>query len=392
MSIKKELSDCCGCTACASICNHNAITMEPDALGFLYPKVDISKCTDCGLCENVCAFNDNYDISQNLTEPQCYGARHKNMQEIETSRSGATFVAISDWILKQDGVVYGVGYTEHFRVVHKRATRKDERDEFKGSKYVQSDLGTVFRQVNTDLKEGHIVLFTGTPCQTAGLHSYISKKLRTNLYLVDIVCHRVPSPYMWRDYLIYLEKRMGSEISWVNFRDKQSYGWNSHKETFKFVNGEVRGKTSFTFLFYKSIMLRHSCGKCHFANTRHPSDITLADFWGWEKINQDINADNKGISLILINTEKGKQLFAAAKNDLNYIPAELQNCMQPNMQSPTETHPKRMQFEDDYIKKGFDYVYYKYGKDNWAYKIRHSFYWVYATIREYKNALINQLK
>lgn len=229
--------DCCGCTACASICAHDAITMKPDALGFLYPEVDTSKCVDCGLCDKVCAFNDNYDRSLNLPKPETYGARHKDMNEVETSRSGAAFIAISDWILAQGGVVYGAGYTDHFRVVHKRATNKEERDEFKGSKYVQSDLTGVFRLVKQDLKDGLIVLFSGTPCQTAALNSYIGKKLRENLYLVDIVCHGVPGPNIWRDYLAYLEKKQGDKIVWVNFRDKQLFGWAAHRESFKFLNG-----------------------------------------------------------------------------------------------------------------------------------------------------------
>lgn len=233
----KDKADCCGCTACASICPKDAITMEPDTLGFKYPNVDLSKCIDCGLCEKVCAFNENYDKSLNLKEPEIYAARHKDMHEIETSRSGAAFIAISDRILEKCGVVYGAGYADHFRVVHKRATTKEERDEFKGSKYVQSDLNGVFRQVKKDLKEGLTVLFSGTPCQTSGLASYVGKKLRENLILVDIVCHGVPGPYMWRDYLDYLEKKQGSKICWVSFRDKQKYGWAAHKETFKFVKG-----------------------------------------------------------------------------------------------------------------------------------------------------------
>ena len=137
-------ADCCGCTACASICTHNAIKMIPDALGFLYPVVDESKCVQCGLCEKVCAFNNHYDVSLNLPQPEAYGARHKDINEVETSRSGAAFIAISDWILENEGVVYGAGYTDHFRVVHKRAITKEERDEFKGSKYVQSDLTGIF--------------------------------------------------------------------------------------------------------------------------------------------------------------------------------------------------------------------------------------------------------
>ncbi len=234
-------ADCCGCTACASICAHDAITMQPDKLGFLYPKVDITKCVECGLCEKVCAFNDNYDKSLNVEKPQAYAVRHKSMDEIATSRSGAAFIAISDYFLERGGVVYGVGFKDHFRVVHKRATTKAERDEFKGSKYVQSDLTGIFRQVRKDLKDGLLVCFSGTPCQTAGLNSYVGKKLRENLFLVDIVCHGVPSPLVWEDYLNYLENKYGSDISYVNFRDKSKFGWIAHKETFKFVKwGGVR--------------------------------------------------------------------------------------------------------------------------------------------------------
>ena len=211
--------------------------MEPDALGFLYPQVHTDLCVDCGQCESVCAFNDHYDTSLNLPRPLVYGARHKDMSQVETSRSGAAFIAISDHILEQGGVVYGAGYKDHFRVCHKRATTKEERDEFKGSKYVQSDLTGIFRQVKRDLKAGLLVLFSGTPCQTAGLNAFIGKRLRERLILVDIVCHGVPGPYVWRDYLAYLEKKQGAPIVWVNFRDKQRFGWKAHKESFKFLNG-----------------------------------------------------------------------------------------------------------------------------------------------------------
>ena len=364
----KNPADCCGCTACASICAHDAITMKPDTLGFLYPEVDKDKCVDCGLCEKVCAFNDHYDTSLNLDKPLAYAARHKDMEEMETSRSGAAFIAISDYILEQGGVVYGAGYTDHFRVVHKRATTKEERNEFKGSKYVQSDMTGVFRQVKKDLRDGLTVLFSGTPCQTSGLHSYVGKRLRENLFLVDIVCHGVPSPFMWRDYIAYLEKKQGAPIVWVNFRDKQKYGWKAHRETFKFKNGG--GKMSFTFLFYKHIMFRKSCGSCHFCNTKRPSDITIADFWGWEKTDPKFNADNKGCSLVLVNTEKGRKLFEAVKDRMNTVPAELENCLQPNMRHPSVIHPKRDQFEKEYAKKGFKYVYFKYGEEGWRNKYR----------------------
>ena len=363
-----DKADCCGCTACASVCAHDAITMQPDVMGFLYPLVDEDKCVDCGACESVCTFNAHYDTSLNLNKPLAYAARHKDIGEVETSRSGAAFIAISDYVLENGGVVYGVGYAEHFRVVHKRAVTKEERNEFKGSKYVQSDLNTVFRQVRNDLKDGLMVLFSGTPCQTAGLNSFVGRKLRGNLILVDIVCHGVPGPYVWRDYLAYLEKKQGDKICGVNFRDKQKYGWAAHHETFEFVNG--KDKVSFTYLFYQNIMFRRSCVKCHYANTKRPSDMTIADYWGWEKTDPEINKDDKGVSLILVNTEKGCEIFENIKDSMTIIPANLEDCLQPNLQHPSEFNARWEGFEDDYRRKGFEYVLKKYNDGSLTQKTR----------------------
>ena len=353
-----DKSQCCGCTACISICAHDAITMQPDTLGFLYPVVDKDKCVDCGLCEKVCAFNEHYDTSLNLPQPDAYAARHKDMKEVESSRSGAAFIAISDYVLENGGVVYGAGYADHFRVVHKRATTKEERDEFKGSKYVQSDLNHVFRQVKKDLKEGLTVLFSGTPCQTAGLNSYIGKKLREHLILVDIVCHGVPGPYVWRDYIAYLEKKQKSKIVRLNFRDKQRFGWKAHRETFEFANGVKR---SFPHSFYRNILFRYSCGNCFYCNIHRPSDITLADFWSWKKIDSEINSDDKGISLLFINTEKGRKLFEQVQHKMNLKSFLLADAMQPNLLHPSSVHPQRMKFDHDYKIYGFEYIAKKYG-------------------------------
>lgn len=355
-------ADCCGCTACASICPHKAITMKPDSLGFLYPEVDTDKCTDCGLCEKVCSFNPNYDKSLNFDKPEAYGARHKDIKEVETSRSGATFIAISDWILEQGGVVYGVGYKDHFRVAHKRAVTKEQRNEFKGSKYVQSDLGDIFLQVKKDLRDGKIVLFSGTPCQTSGLNSFIGKKYRQNLYLVDIVCHGVPSPYIWRDYISYYERKYKRRIVFVDFRDKKDYGWRSHKETFILENGlKISPKCHpYSTLFCNTIMYRQSCGNCHFCNITRPSDITIADFWGWEKTNPEFNKDDRGVSLLLINTEKGKELFETINEKLYTFQAKLEDCLQPNLKQPSKLHPSSSEFTKDYEKYGFKYIIHRY--------------------------------
>lgn len=352
-----DSKDCCGCTACASICTHDAIKMEPDGLGFLYPKVDESKCVECGLCEKVCQFNDNYDKTLNYPTPIAYAARHKDVEEIMKSRSGAVFVALSDYILEQGGIIYGAGYKDHFRVAHKRATNKTERDEFRGSKYVQSDLRGVFKLVKEDLKNGMTVLFTGTPCQTSGLNAYVGKKLRQKLILVDIVCHGVPGPYIWRDYIAFLEKKQGKKIIVVNFRDKALFGWRDHKESYLFEGG---GKMTFTYLFYKHITFRHSCGVCHFTNLNRPSDITLADFWGWENNVPDMNADDKGISLVLVNTEKGKALLDQISSSLDIKEVNLANCLQPNLQYPSRIHPCRKMFEKYYIKHGLEKTINKY--------------------------------
>lgn len=359
--------DCCGCTACASVCTHQAITMRPDVMGFLYPEVNSELCTECGLCEKICSFNSNYDKSLNLNIPDSYAVRHKNLNELKKSRSGAAFVAISDYILENGGVVYGAGYADHFRIVHKKATTKEKRDEFRGSKYVQSDMTSIFSQIKTDLKNGVFVLFSGTPCQTSGLNAYVGKKLRNNLFLIDIVCHGVPGPFIWKDYLAFIENKRGSQICDVNFRDKD-YGWSSHKETFKFENSNH--KFSFAYTFYQQIMFRHSCNNCHFSNITRPSDITIADFWGWEKVVPDFNTDDKGVSLVLINTEKGRELFEQIKNRLNHRKVKLDDCLQPNLKNPTKKHPQRHDFEKDYKNHGFKYVYYKYGNIGWRYRIK----------------------
>lgn len=363
----KNPEDCCGCTACKSVCAHNAITMEPDNLGFLYPKVDLSRCINCNLCERVCAFNSDYKKNFLLAKPQVYAARHRNIREVETSRSGAAFIALSDYILESGGIVYGAGYNNHFHVVHKRALTKIERNEFKGSKYVQSELDAIFSQVRQDLKNGLTVLFSGTPCQTAGLDCFLNGGLKENLYLADIVCHGTGSPFVWNDYLEFLSSKYNKAITNVNFRDKQLFGWTDNHESFCFEGDKE--KKFFKYLFYKPWHFRLSCYKCRYCSPERPSDITLADFWGWEKIVPTLNTDDKGLSLVIINTDKGKGLFEKIKKDLYTTEVSLKDCLQSNMQKATPMHHNRISFEQDYAAKGFKYVYFKYGEEGWRYKM-----------------------
>ncbi|MCR5569136.1 MAG: Coenzyme F420 hydrogenase/dehydrogenase, beta subunit C-terminal domain [Paludibacteraceae bacterium] len=344
--------------------------MKPDALGFLYPKINGGLCVECGLCEKVCAFNNNYEKRFNLPKPDVYGVRHKDINEVMTSRSGAAFVAISDRILLRGGVVYGAGYTEHFRVIHKRATTKEECKEFKGSKYVQSDMTGVFRQVKKDLRNGLIVMFSGTPCQTAGLNSYVGEGLRERLYLVDILCHGVPGPKIWEDYLSFLEEKVGDKIIWTNFRDKERFGWAAHCETLGFKS-KIQKTRIYSSLFSKDIMLRKSCYDCHYTNLVRPSDITLGDFWHSKEIDPTINSDNKGMSLLFANTEKGRKLLETVIEDFSFfLPVDVAKVMQKCMREPSLAHPDRDKFEVLYVKKGFEYVYKKYGREPFMRRFR----------------------
>jgi ferredoxin len=353
---------CSGCTACFAVCPGNAIGMEPDNLGFLYPVIDKAKCIQCGACEKVCAFNAHYETENNFAVPLVYAARHKDIAEVELSRSGGMFAALSDKILEEGGVVYGAGFQDHFRVVHKRALSKKERDGMRGAKYVQSDMRGIYTQVKSDLTGNKTVLFSGTPCQTAGLDSFLKYTHAPveNLYLCDIVCHSVPSPYIWRDYVGYIEKKQKQKILSADFRDKAKFGWSDNQETFVF-NKRRKTTETYNYLFIRRIMLRHACGNCPFTNFRRPADITLGDFWGWEKVDRNFNADNKGVSLVLINTPKGLRLFNLVKENINYIESNTHDCLQSSLQRTITPHRYRDTFEEDYKTHGFEYVLKRYG-------------------------------
>ncbi|MBD5364385.1 MAG: 4Fe-4S binding protein [Bacteroides sp.] len=365
-------NQCSGCTACASICGHKAITMVPDAMGFKYPKVDPEKCIECGLCEKVCPFNDAYETPSNFPEPITMGSRLKDEVTLKYSQSGGAFVGLSDVVLNNQGIVYGCGIDSAFRAVHRRAISKEERDSLRGSKYVQSDLSDIFLQVRKDLLDGFKVLFSGTPCQTAGLNAFIPKKLRQNLILVDLVCHGVPGPAIWSSYLKYIEANYGGKVESVAFRNKKKFGWSRiHIETFTLrKKGEIDSE-DFTNLFYQHLILRESCFNCPFTNLRRPSDITIGDLWGAEKVNAELANDKKGLSLVLINTPAGQDLFDQAQCRMESFPVAIKKVIQPNLRHPSKRPSARTQFEKEFEKYGFQYVLKKYGPESFRYRARY---------------------
>lgn len=368
----EEKSQCCGCSACLNICPSNAITMQHDTLGFLYPIVDSQKCINCSLCEKVCDFGINYDKSFLLPSPKIYGAWQKDDEERMSSQSGALFSTLAKFILKEGGIVYGVALNSELNAEHIRTSDLNELYRIKKSKYVQSDIGITFKRIANDLIDGQTVLFSGTPCQASGLRSFIKNKRvdDSKLYIINIICHGVPSPNIWKDNIKYVEHKKKEKILSANFLDKNICGWHGGKESYTFPNAKPFVSELYTKLYYKHLMLRYSCYRCPFANFQHPGDITVGDFWGLDKIRPELDKEDKGVSLVIINTQKGISLFDKIKPCVYYFDSNISECSQPNLEKPTAPNPMCKQFEQDYSDYGFDYIARKYGTLNYKYHLK----------------------
>ncbi len=353
----KQKETCSGCTACMNICPKNAIKMEEDEEGFKYPIIDKSKCINCGACIKICP-NIKKDNSNSIKKT--YGVKHKNDKERMTSRSGGVFIALSDYILDLKGVVYGAQLNDDFSVSHNRAESKEERNKFKGSKYIQSDMGDIIKKIKKDLQNNKKVLFSGTPCQVAAVKSCIPEKLQKELYTCDLICHGVPSEKVFKDFLNYIEQTSGKKIKEFNFRDKK-FGWAPHYETIIFEDNTNLSTQYFRNLFYGHNILRPACYKCNYANTHRPADITIADFWGIENIAPEF-LDEIGVSLAIINNEKGKKWFESVKIDLEIIDCKVEECIKATytLNQPTPKSETREEFWEEYKKKDFKYIIEKY--------------------------------
>ena len=352
---EKAKSDCCGCSACADICPVQAIKMEIDSEGFLYPFVNKERCIHCGKCDRVCGFHKIDPKTLPFQLPYAFGVKHKEFTVRESSRSGAAFIGFSDVVLKQGGVVYGAALQDDFSVRHIRAISTKQRNRMKKAKYVQSSTIGIYPSVIDDLEAGLNVLFSGTPCQVAGLKAYLlEKKVDTErLVCCDMVCHGVPSPDIWKQYLKYISEKNHGKILEANFRDKD-FGWDSHFETFV-IEGKKKKVVArdYTDLFYQHIMFRPSCYNCPFANVYRPGDLTMADFWGIEKQGHLEFEDNHGVSLVLVNTLRGKEIFDLAKEEFEWFETSVENCMQPTLVKPSVPSPRRDIFWRDYEKMSF---------------------------------------
>jgi len=312
----QEKDKCCGCHACMNICPKGAIKMQEDEFGFKYPIVDKKKCINCGLCEKVCPIINN--SKDNKTNPEAFVCVNNNENERLNSSSGGIFILLAKEIIKRKGIVFGASFDKDFNVIHTYASTEKELEKFMGSKYVQSIIGETYKKAKEFLDNDRYVLFTGTPCQIEGLKKFLNKDYK-KLYTQDIICHGVPSPLVWNKYKEFRQKKDGKNPNNVFFRNKDN-GWKTFNMKFIYKDEEYKqdlSKDPYMQAFLKNTSLRESCYNCSFKKKKRVSDITLADYWGVNKKHPKYD-DDKGTSLVIIHSSKGRELFDSINKNLKY--------------------------------------------------------------------------
>ncbi len=354
--------DCCGCTACAQICEQDAIRMEADAEGFLYPLRDEEKCVFCGRCSAVCPV---LSAVATCDEPKArYAAKYRDEAIRMQSASGAAYTALSDYVLEHEGIVYGVVFDADWSVAYTRITDKAGRDRSRGSKYVQSRLGDTFRQVKADLDDGRLVLFVGPACYVAGLKQYSSLSCENSagsLLTVDMVCHGAPSPRVWKDHVAFLNEQYPGEWKAYNFRDK-TIDWHVVHSTLTLEDGKVsdtRALNAYTGLYFGEYISRPACHRCRYTNLKRPGDLTIGDCWGVQETHPDF-VDENGVSLVMVNTAAGADLFEHVRQQFDLILLAEGECIQPQLRAPATPAEARGEFWEMYEEKGYEACLKKY--------------------------------
>ena len=352
--IEQNKPKCCGCQACFNICPKKAIKMEDDEKGFKYPIIDEDKCVKCGLCRKVCPITNS---CSNNNEIKAYACINLDENIRKNSSSGGIFSLLALEILKQKGAVIGAAFDNDYKVKH--ICIENEKDLYKlyTSKYVQSDINKMYAKTKELLNSGRMVLFTGTPCQIEGLYTFLNKDYK-KLYTQDLICHGVPSPKVWELYKEFLEKEYNQKIKKIEFRNKEK-GWKNYyiKVTFDddtiYTNNNL--KDTYLRLFLKDIILRDSCYDCKFKKINRNSDITLADLWGIEKILPEFD-DNKGTSLVVVNTNRGIELFNSISDKMRYQEINLQEAIKNNVSMVTSANKNKntKTFFKKYQKRNFN--------------------------------------
>lgn len=348
---------CTGCLACEDICGARAISVQKNKQGFEYPNIDDTKCVNCGRCASVCPVNVQ---KKNVATQIPLACWNNNSKERISATSGGIFTTLAKKIVEDGGIVYGAAHNQEMKVVHTRIDTKDDIFRLRGSKYVQSETHHIYSAVKQDLALGKKVLFSGTPCQVAALKNFLGKDYG-NLLLVDIMCHGVPSPLIYADYKTWLEDKYKSKIRKINFRYKKP-SWTVFSMRVDFENGKkyIASKYDDPYHCFFSLgggdlTLRRSCFKCRFTSPERVGDITLADFWQYRAKKFSSRGSEQGVSLVLLNSEKGYKNFETIEDKIRveehtWKEAHISN---PQLSKPNNKPFRYEEFWETYYSRGF---------------------------------------
>ena len=322
---------CSGCWACYNTCPVGAINMECDKEGFMYPIIDTDKCIDCGKCKNICPAFKEYCGNKNIS---AYACINKNEDIRMESSSGGIFSLIAEAVIDKGGAVFGAAFDEEFNVRHIYVENKKDISKLRGSKYVQSDIGDTYKIAENFLKQNRPVLFSGTPCQISGLKAYLGMDYE-NLIALDLVCHGAPSQKVFELYLKEMQKKCDASVTnetKIQFRDKIS-GWYGYSVSIKFDQFNVycknKSQDAYMKAYLSNLSLRPSCYNCHNKSVHRQGDVTLGDFWGIKELHPEM-FDNKGTSLILINTDKGERIFEEISDNIQAVQVDVESAIKRN--------------------------------------------------------------
>ncbi len=360
-----EKDDCCGCGACDNICPSGCINMLPDEEGFYFPIINKEKCIQCGKCVKACpVLQVKKKRYRELKRPAAYACIASNEETRLQSSSGGGFSILADYILSRHGVVFGAALSDDCKGIgHIEVENRETLWKLRGSKYVQSLIGRCYQEVKQYLADGRMVFFTGTPCQIEGLYRYLGRDYE-NLVTADLICHGVPSPNVWKKYIEYMEALEGAKVKQAFFRNK-AYGWNKFALLLQYDNNKVYKneltKDLYLQAFVRNSCLRKCCHKCNFKTVERISDFTMADLWGVENIFPDMD-DDKGVSLLLVHSNKGKEIFEKIKSKCTIRDVSLDEAISFNAPAvmSLKAHPKRDGFLKHINDMPFDKAFRKY--------------------------------
>lgn len=342
--VQKE--ECCGCGACAAVCHTKALRMLCDDEGFRYPYIDRNLCVSCNQCEQVCPLrSERKSLKGNLY----FGAQARSEKIRYSSSSGGVFEILAQYVLRQQGVVYGAGYNERMEVIHQEIDSEEQLDKIKRTKYVQSNMEGLYHRIEQRLKENRWVCFCGTPCQAESLKLFLNHDY-DRLILVDLICYGVPSPGIWKEYVQYMEKEHGGKMTDFSFRDKRNRD-NGHMRSYIIDGTEYVDslyEDIFCRIYFTNHILRPSCHNCKFCSVDRDSDLTIGDFWGIENVRPKID-DGMGTSLVIIHTDKAKKIWDQIKSGLDWFACEKDEVLQPRLQSATNMARDREDFMRRYM-------------------------------------------